>query len=253
MSAGEKLIMYTLARLLLLTLLLSPGLFAQDSTVTLEPDHCFIFVSQGAPEANVLVEAGLRLDEGKVQSHGISWVSFTFENFYIELGWVHDEEVFQEDWHWWDEPWKYRPTWKTSGASPFLLAFHRADPANLGLPFRIAQEVNFYEDGGWVNHGKSKWPYLFVMGPREAMPDPWWMTPEIKEHAANHPSGMHRLTKMKVGTTLAPSHEALRVLRDQGALDSYLSSEHVLELTFDDNRQGKTYDARPDIPLIFHY
>lgn len=48
-------------------------------------------------------------------------------------------------------------------------------------------------------------------------------------------------------------HRSAEQLVEQGALRMQASSGHVLELTFDGRRQGKTFDARPDLPLIIHY
>lgn len=237
------------------SLALAPGLRGQDPSVILEPDHCSIWVSKDAPEASLLTSFGLLQDQDPevVRFNGVSWVSFSFENFYLELLWVHDEESFQENWVWWDPLWEQRADWRTTDASPFLLAFHREDPDNLNLPFRIAEDVNFYEDGGWVKHGNPQLPYVFVMGPRDAMPDPWWMTPEIREHAKSHPAGIRKLTGVRVSAPEEETHEAIEVLVSQGALRTGVAGEHLLELTFDDGRQGKTFDARPDLPLIFYY
>ncbi len=127
------------------------------------------------------------------------------------------------------------------------------NPDNLNLPFKIAEEVNFFEDGGWVDHGNPQLPFVFVMGPRGAMPDPWWMTPEARERATSQPAGIRRLTGVQLGTPYPVTHDAIKVLVSQGALRTHAAGEHLLELTFDEGLQGRTFDARPGLPLIFHY
>jgi hypothetical protein len=242
--------------IVLMFLLTTSIVFSQDLTVVLEPDHCFIWVSEDAPEAELLRAFGLNQDKDPEvvrAGNGASWISFSFENFYLELMWVHDEDAFKENWVWWNNTHDDRAHWENTGASPFGLAFHRVNPDTLNLPFKVAEHFNPVRDGGWVDHGNPQLPHIFVMGPRGAMPDPWWMTPEARERARTHPAGIRRLTKLRLGTPQLPTHAAFQVLNQQGALDSYASEEHVLELTFDDRRQGKTYDARPGLPLIFHY
>jgi hypothetical protein len=85
-----------------------------------------------------------------------------------------------------------------------------------------------------------------------AMPDPWWMTPDVRALAANR-AGIGRLTGVTLGTPRPLANEALQVLVEQGALHSRVAGEHILELMFDNGRQGKTYDARPALPLVIRY
>ncbi|MCP3943807.1 MAG: VOC family protein [Desulfobacteraceae bacterium] len=64
----------------------------------LELDHVFIFVSEGAPEAEVLLEFGFKEGEPNVHpGQGTSCRRFFFNNMMLELIWVSDfEEVKNE-------------------------------------------------------------------------------------------------------------------------------------------------------------
>lgn len=108
------------------------------------------------------------------------------------------------------------------------------------------------EQGGYVSDTNGQLPFLMLMGPQYAMPDPIWMTPQERALAGN-PVGIRRLTSWTLGMPQVPDHEALELLVSQGALRVQHSSQHVLELTFDGHQQGKTYDARPELPLVIHY
>ena len=236
-----------------LILLPTPGLVAQETTARLEPDHAYIWVSRDAPEAAVLRELGITQwpDTADV-GEGTAWTGFQFENFYLELTWVTDQQRFEETWLSYHPLHQERANWRTTGASPFALAFHRVDPGVHLLPAPFQVEEWWDELGGYVSDAGSEMPFLMVMGPRYAMPDPIWMTPELRG-LADHPAGMRRLTSWTLGIPRPLDHEALELLVEHGALRVRPSSEHVLELTFDEGRQGKTFDARPTLPLVIHY
>jgi hypothetical protein len=239
--------------LILCTLAITPGLSAQEATAQLEPDHAYIWVSHGAPEATVLRELGITQWPDTVKhGEGVEWTGFQFENFYLELLWVVDEQLFQEKWVSWHAPHLERADWRTTGASPFGLAFHRADLeiSELPAPFRV--EGWWDEQGGYVSDASAQMPFLMVMGSRYSMPDPYWMTPEVRA-LATHALGIRRLTGWTLTTPHSLDDEALQLLAEQGALRIQSSSGHLLELTFDGARQGKSYDARPDLPLVVRY
>jgi len=41
--------------------------------------------------------------------------------------------------------------------------------------------------------------------------------------------------------------------RDTGQVRFEVGSEHLMEIVFDENSQGKTQDLRPHLPLILKY
>ena len=61
---------------------------------------------------------------------------------------------------------------------------------------------------------------------------------------------MHRLTRVTVHAPELP-----RTAQEVGVrgLRFRESAIHLLELTFDDGRQGTRLDLRPGLPLILHY
>lgn len=230
-----------------------PGDDALAQQTRLEPDHLYLWVSPGAPEGAVLRKLGiLQYPDTARPGEGVEWITFAFENIYLELLWVADESRFRETWVAYHPPHLDRARWRDTGSSPFGLAFHRAESPTAELPavFRV---TDWWDgEGGYAPDVGPEIPFLMVMGPRYAMPDPIWMTPAARELAAN-PPGIRRLTDWTLGTPRPPDHEAVDLLVRQGALHVIPSTRHVLELTFDEGRQGRTFDARPDLPLIFHY
>jgi hypothetical protein len=227
---------------------------AQDTTSELEPDHLYVWASLGAPEGAVLRELGITQYPDTVRpGEGVEWITFAFENVYLELLWVSDEALFEERWASWHEPHTRRARWRSTQASPFGLAFHRIDPTSSNVPTIFHGEDWWDEQGGYVSSADAQTPFLMLMGPRHAMPEPVWMTSAARR-AAENAVGIERLTKWSLATPEATPHEALSFLEQRGALDVTAgASEHLLTLVFDEGRQGKTFDARPALPIVIRY
>lgn len=217
------------------------------------PDHAYIWVSKGAPEAEALVQLGIRQwPDLSNTGEGVTWTGFQFENFYLELLWVSDEPQFLEKWVAWHEPHRERANWRTSGAAPFALAFRRNNYEDATTPELFQVEGWWDEQGGYVSGLDGRFPFLMLMGSRYSMPNPSWMTPELRT-LAEHPLGIRKLTSWTLQTPHKLDHEAIDLLIEHGALNVKKAPEYALELTFDDGRQKLSFDARPGLPLIINY
>jgi hypothetical protein len=239
-----------------LCLLSVPGLaLAQEpaNAQQLEPDHLYIWVSEGAPEGAALRELGiLQYPDTVDNGEGVEQITFQLENVFLELLWVSDEELFLEHWASWHPAHVERSNWRTTGASPFALAFHRVDPDDERIPPPFQVDSWWDSAGGYVSDVTAMMPFLMLMGPRYAMPDPSWLTEEGRALADN-PAGIRSLTSWTLGTPQPLSNDGIDFLVDQEVLSVRPSGQHVLELTFDDGRQGRTFDARPRLPLVIRY
>jgi len=87
----------------------------------IELDHIFILTATGAPVADSLIKLGF--EEGPRNEHpgqGTSNRRFFFEQSFLELLWIHDEQEVQSSvvapTHLWD-----RSRWQQTGYSPFGL------------------------------------------------------------------------------------------------------------------------------------
>jgi hypothetical protein len=168
--------------------LLTAAAVAEEEAIAqqLEPDHLYIWVSEGAPEGAALRELGiLQYPDTTDNGEGVEQITFQFENVFLELLWVADEERFLERWASWHPAHVDRANWRTTGASPFALAFHRVDPDDEGVPAPFRVRDWWDRAGGYVSDATAEMPFLMLMGPRYAMPDPSWMTPEGKESVAS--------------------------------------------------------------------
>lgn len=214
----------------------------------------YVWVSPKAPEGAVLRELGITQYPDTVKpGEGVEWITFAFENVYLELLWVADEEMFRERWASWHEPHIHRANWRTTGASPFGLAFHRTDPTDTEVPAIFEVEDWWDDAGGYASTADAQTPFLMLMGPGYAMPDPVWMTPAARR-AAENAAGIRRLTSWSLATPETAPHAAIGFLERGGALDlTPGASEHLITLVFDGGRQGKAFDARPDLPIVIRY
>lgn len=229
-------------------------LAGQDTGSPLEPDHLYVWVSHSAPEGVVLRELGITQSPDTVKpGEGVEWITFAFENVYLELMWVSDEELFEERWASWHEPHIQRANWRSPQASPFGLAFHQTDLTRSEVPTMFRVDDWWDEQGGYVSSADAQTPFLMLMGPRYAMPEPVWMTPAARS-AAENAAGIDRLTKWSLATPVTTPHEALSLLEQRGALELTAGArEHLITLVFDEGRQGKMLDARPELPLVIRY
>src|SRR5262245_25204783 len=125
--------------LLLLLPFTSAGLPRPQTTTAfpLELDHILIWVTKGAPEAKALEDAGLQI-LGETSRHigqGTASRVFVFENTYVELIWIDDEQAASRNAARTGIDMGVRANWKQSGASPFGIGLHRLSGATKAIPF----------------------------------------------------------------------------------------------------------------------
>ena len=225
--------------------------------MTVELDHLFTLTSRGAPEVERLVAFGL--SEGQPNTHpgqGTACRRFFFHNAYLEFVWVEDE---QEAASAWAEPLGFvaRSQYRQTGASPFgLILRPAADAAEDGelpfatwtlrppyLPEPLTLEV---ADSAAVTDE----PLLFYMsfGRRADR------SPVERRQPLAHAAGFNEITGIRLswpGTRrLSP---ALQTVEEMGVAHFSAAPMPLAEVSFDGERQGKSWDFRPALPLRFHW
>jgi hypothetical protein len=254
---------------LLLLLILPTWGQTQDAPATppVEVDHVFIFVERKAPEAIILEQFGLKRTSHPTRhvGAGTASISFLFENAYLELLWVEDEEEVKTQ----ERTWALRADWRRTGASPFGLGLRRVNPAIPTLPFpTVSHSAAWMRPGTEMAVATSSSdpmePTIFVVPSYMALPA--WLTPKYYEIVkviraqlifkplTRHPVGIRALTGIKM---LSPSKQSqsatMGVLEQIGLVTFEYGPEYLLELTFDDGQRGKALDVRPTLPLILRY
>jgi hypothetical protein len=217
----------------------------------LELDHVFVYTSAGAPEAGRLVELGLT--EGKSNRHpgqGSANRRFFFRNAMLELLWVEDAAEAQSEvvrplglWERWSG--------RRSGACPLGLClrpqqaddeppFPTWDYRPPYLPAPLVMRVG-------VNSASAAEPLVLCMpfGLRPG-PPPAWLA-----QAQEHPLGLLQMTALRIfgPWAAAPSAVMLAAQRIEGVALGR-AEEHLMEVGFDGERQGRRSDLRPELPLV---
>ena len=221
----------------------------------IELDHVFICTAVGAPEAEQLIAFGLT--EGSPNCHpgqGTANRRFFFANAFLELLWVEDPAEAQSEivrrtglWERWSRrgrdaspfgvglrpitgteavvpfpAWEYRPPYL-----PEPLAIHMADDSEA-----VAESLLFY----------------LAFGRRANPDDPARRQP--REHrlgVRDHVGFGSPVEEAGPRRNTEPSRNSAK------GLSFAAGSEHLMEVSFDDQRQGKTADFRPALPLILRW
>ncbi len=212
--------------------------------MTYELDHIFILSNVNAPSADKLLDAGII--EGAPNIHhgqGTTNRRFFFNNSMIECIWVHDADEANNER---TKPTYLLPRWQgRKNTSPFGICLRPTSdeqsppfpswdytPQYLpdGISIQIANTVNQLEE-----------PFLFFAAGAQS-----------SDSSVKHPAGMENITSVEVThphTDLeSPSIDAIQHL-----ITFTTGDNHLLTVTFDDHRQGKTLNLQPEIPLIIHY
>lgn len=225
--------------------------------MTVELDHVFICMDRLAPAAESLLQFGL--SEGTSNTHpgqGTANRRFFFQNAFLELVWVDDPAEAQSPlvartglWERWSQ--------RTSGASPFGVGL-RVDGAAQGqLPFANWEYRPPYLPAPLAirmsdhSHVFAA-PLLFAISfGRRPDSDP----PERRQPLA-HRAGVHAITRLRISVpnidpTIAADWFAVRA--SCPIVEVVAGNEHLLEIGFDGERQARSHDFRPALPLNFHW
>jgi hypothetical protein len=212
----------------------------------IELDHLFVCTAPSAPDADKLVQFGLR--EGPPNQHpgqGTACRRFSFANAMIELFWVSDENEARGEstgrtllW----ERWSGREL----NASPFGICLRPVDPEDPGLPFPAWQYRPAYLPDplvmyvGEVGIEEPMWIYLSFM--RRAQREQWFV---------EHPIGIREITGLTL-TSPVPLHSpAAQRIVESGVLSTRTGATSLLEIEFDSKRRKERVDFRPHLPFVF--
>jgi hypothetical protein len=215
--------------------------------VGIELDHLFICTAPGAPEAERLIQFGLR--EASPNQHpgqGTANRRFAFLNAMIELFWVSDQEEAQNRgtkrtllWERWSG--------RFDRACPFGICMRPADSEDTRPPFPSWEYRPAYLEDPLVMHigeagiEEPMWVYLGFM--RRALRERWFV---------EHPVGIRAITGLTLTTTVPLQSEASQKVIESGILVSRVGETPLLEIEFDGGRRNERVDFRPDLPLVFH-
>jgi hypothetical protein len=212
----------------------------------IELDHLFVCTAPGAPEAEKLVQFGLR--EGPPNQHpgqGTACRRFSFANAMIELFWVNDAREAQSQstrrtllWERWSD--------RQGNASPFGVCVRPVHPQDAGSPF-LAWEYRpaYLSDPLSMQIGEAgieepMWVHLSFMG--RAQREGWF---------TEHPIGVREITRLTLTTPVPLCSNASQKIIESGVLAIRTGVTSLLEIEFDGHRRKEQADFRPHLPVIF--
>lgn len=216
-----------------------------------ELDHVFICCSVGAVEAELLTRSGLT--EGSSNHHpgqGTACRRFFFANAYLELLWVTDaEEASSET----SEPTRLLERWRGRATTtcPFGIGVRPAANARAPAPFVSWPYMPPYLPPGlsidFAAEAPLTEPEMFYLsfGKR---PD---ARGDASREPVEHALGVRELTSVAIHSPASePLSGAARSLVEQGLVSFHSSSRTWIELGLDRQREARTVDFRPHLPLL---
>lgn len=223
--------------------------------MTFELDHLFICTSVNAPAADALVALGLT--EGTPNVHagqGTSNRRFFFCNAMLELLWIDEPKEARS------EPLKPTYLWerwagRSNGVCPFGLCFRPGADHIGGPPFSTWEYRPPYLPPPLSIHVATNAsmltePMLFYLaGGRR--PDSY---PTAERQRLEHAAGLSEITRLElISPQVGSLSPEMQVLESTSLVRLRAGTEHLLELGFDGERQGKEADFRPALPLSLHW
>jgi hypothetical protein len=212
----------------------------------IELDHLFVCTARGAPEAEKLVQFGLR--EGPPNDHpgqGTACRRFSFANAMIELFWVSDANEAQSQntkatllWERWSG--------RQGSASPFGICGRPVSPRATRPPFPAWEYRPAYLPGllsiqiGEAGIEEPMWLHLSFM--RRAQREQWF---------TEHPIGVREITRLTLTTPIPLRSSASQKMIENKVLATRMGAASLLEIEFDGGRRQERADFRPHLPVIF--
>lgn len=221
--------------------------------MTFELDHIFICVTEGAPEAELLIDFGLT--EGEPNTHpgqGTSNRRFFFHNAMLELLWISNPDEAKSDM---TRPTRLWDRWESRGqkASPFGLCLR---PIQRGIrnstfkgweykPAYLPEHLSIFIG---ENSAKLNEPMIFC--------SPFGERPDAggNDQPLEHLSGFREVSSLCVKSPAFDSmSDTLKSLREIKELTFETADEHVMEVGFDGEETGKSISFQPQLPLVFRW
>jgi hypothetical protein len=221
---------------------------SEAGTSAWELDHLFIWTSEGAPEAEALIDAGLT--EGTPNTHpgqGTSNRRFFLENGFLELLWVDRRSEVESEktrhLHFWD-----RWSGRNSGSCPFGFIFRPHGPEKKPPPFATWEYHPAYlPENVSILVGKNAErldePMLFCM--------PFGRRPDLRLQGHQQLLNHKEIKELHLSLPALPAAEEMsKVLK--AAVNARLinikeSSQFTLEVVCSG---GQNLDFRAILPLI---
>jgi len=218
-----------------------------------ELDHCFICVTEGAPEADLLIDFGLSEGESNIHAgQGTANRRFFFHNAMLELLWVGNAAEARNTV---TRPTRLWERWngRNGQSCPFGICLRSVGQDAQAMPFEgwhykpaYLPENLFILIGN--NSARLDEPLLFFI-PLCGRPDA-----AEKRQPLQHASGFVEVSALRIHSPgLAAKSATLESLRDIAGLTFTSADRYLMEIGFDGEKQGRAQDFTPHLPLVFKW
>jgi len=202
----------------------------------MEIDHIFIFTKDNGKIADELVQFGLTEGSSRVHvGQGTTNRKFYFDNFFLEILWVHNEEELKSD--------TTKPTglWQradfNSPNSRFGLCIVNTDETESLFEKTFKYQPAYFPVG----------LYIDILRNEQNLNLPWTFRLPFKGQKKNdtepteHKNGLRNLTKVEFGIkNYNEKDEFINQFEGQEKIKFTFSETNNLTLTFDSNKNGLT-------------
>ena len=244
----------------------------KNSETDLHLDHFNIWVKNPYKVKKRLTQIGFTAVPDSLSAihvgQGTAGRYFRFLNSYLELIFVDNQDELEiNNTKNKDLDFTIRANFDKNEASPFSLALKVKDYYIEKIPFEtIPYHQDWMEKNSKIYAAKSskikrKEPSIFVVYPEieyevfETLKD----LKNIPEAYAicrsfyKHPNGAQKITNIRItSSSLSLNSKTMKAANAIKNLTIKKGKEHLMELYFDHNIQGKSFDLRPDLPLIIY-
>ncbi len=211
-------------------------------------DHIFIFTDDKGKIADELVKFGLVEGSNRVHvGQGTTNRKFYFNNFFLEILWVHNEYELKSDLVKPIGLWQ-RADYKKNKSSPYGLCLVNSDETNKLFENSFEYQPDYFPSGLAIeilkNENNPQLPWTFRL--------PFKGQKKNETEPKNHKNGINRLTKVNFKYADSSAGRYIDYFKNESTIEFTVSEYYGVTLTFDDNIQGKrTYFA--DLKLTIEF
>lgn len=197
-------------------------------------DHIFIFTDTNGKIADELISFGLTANESRVhQGQGTMNQTFSFENFFLEIVWVYNEEEIKSDLVKPTGLWQRAEYFKNNYA-PFGLIITNNEASDRLFEYAYQYQPEYFPKGMAFdvlqNNNHPALPWTCRM--------PFRREKNIGNHQVNHQNKIRFLSKATFEYGGNGDKNFLDHFNNEKAIQFINSDKAWLTLTFDDNKQG---------------
>ncbi|WP_405207359.1 hypothetical protein [Aquimarina sp. LLG6339-5] len=203
----------------------------------MEIDHIFIFSNNRGKEANELIEFGLTEGSSRLHSgQGTTNRKFYFDNFFLEILWVLNEDEIQSELTAKTKLWE-RSQFDKNGKSRFGLCLVNSESTDSLFEISEVYEPNYFPKGMSIdiitNEENPNLPWTFRL--------PYRGVKKENNEPIEHLNGIKSLTKVEFEIqTDSEKTNFENAFKNVENIEFTKSNGLSLTLEFDKNAQGKT-------------